>query len=151
MKRPLAHRIAVAAIVLGVALCPARGEGTAAETEAKTLRPCPSTPNCISTLAAEPGQRMAPIPFTGARESAQMWLRKVILAVPRAEITEEGPGYLAAEFRSRLFGFVDEAQFLFDEKNGLLHFRSGARTGWYDFGVNRSRMERIGEAFRTGR
>jgi uncharacterized protein (DUF1499 family) len=32
----------------------------------------------------------------------------------------------------------------------LHHFRSGARTGYYDFGVNRARMKRIVEAFESG-
>ena len=34
------------------------------------------------------------------------------------------------------------------EDNGLIHFRSGARTGYYDFGVNRSRLEGIAAAFK---
>ncbi len=113
----------------------------------KQLRPCPSSPNCVSSQAADPGHRMVPIPFTGAQEDAQSRLRTIIRALPRAEITRDEPGYLAVSFRSRVFGFLDEAEFVVDGDSRLIHFRSGARTGYYDFGVNRSRMEGIAEAF----
>jgi uncharacterized protein (DUF1499 family) len=90
---------------------------------------------------------MAPIPFTGALEAAQARLREIIRAMPRAEITLDQPGYLAVSFRSRVFGFLDEAEFVVDGDGGVIHFRSGAHTGYYDFGVNRSRMKGIAAAF----
>lgn len=113
----------------------------------KQLRPCPSSPNCVSSQAADPRCRMAPIPFAGTSEAAQVRLRQILKALPRTEITLDQPGYLAVTFRSRVFGFPDEAEFAFDGTRRLIHFRSGARTGYYDFGVNRSRMERIAKAF----
>ena len=67
--------------------------------------------------------------------------------MPRSEIVKDEPGYLAVIFRSKVFGFVDEAEFAFDEKSGEINFHSGARSGYYDFGVNRSRIERIRESF----
>jgi uncharacterized protein (DUF1499 family) len=142
-------KITLAAVVLSACLLPALATaGAEGEKSMKNLRPCPSSPNCVSTQAADPRQLMAPLPFTGGEEGARARMRAVVRALPRAEITRDEPGYLAAEFRSRIFGFVDEAEFVFNEAQGLIHFRSGARTGSYDFGVNRSRMERITEAFR---
>jgi uncharacterized protein (DUF1499 family) len=113
------------------------------------LRPCPSSPNCVSSQAVDPSQRMAPIPFYGSEEVAQARLRTIIRTIPRAEITLEQPGFIAVSFRSRVFGFLDDAEFVFDGAGGMIHFRSGARTGYYDFGVNRSRIERIVAAFAT--
>jgi uncharacterized protein (DUF1499 family) len=55
--------------------------------------------------------------------------------------------YIHAEFRSRLFGFVDDVEFSFDEDPKTVHLRSASRTGYYDFGVNRKRMERIRAQF----
>ena len=113
----------------------------------KHVRSCPSSPNCVSSQATDPRHRMAPIPFAGAPETARARLRTIIQAMPHAEITRDEPGYLTVSFRSRVFGFLDEAEFVVDSAGGLIHFRSGARTGYYDFGVNRSRMERITAAF----
>lgn len=117
----------------------------------KTLRPCPSSPNCVSSEAGDPRHRMEPVPYAGSREEAQARLRKIVQAMPRTEIMKEEPGYIEVYFRSRIFGFVDEAEFVFDEVNSLLRFRSGARTGYYDFAVNRSRMQSIAEAFRAAK
>lgn len=137
--------ILLLAIAMGAA-----GAGTIEGDQAlKQMRPCPSSPNCVSSQAADPRHRMAPIPFAGAQEAAQARLRTIIQAMPRAEITLDEPGYFAVSFRSRVFGFLDEAEFVVDGDRGLIHFRSGARTGYYDFGVNRSRMEGIAAAFTT--
>ena len=113
----------------------------------KRLRPCPSSPNCVSSQAVDQRHQMAPIPYAGVPEDAQVRLRTIIRAMPRAEITRDESGYLVVSFRSRVFGFLDEAEFVVDGDSRLIHFRSGARTGYYDFGVNRSRMERITAAF----
>jgi len=113
----------------------------------KALAPCPSRPNCVSSLAADKSHHMPPVSFTGSVEAAQERLMRIIRLIPRSEIVKDEPGYLAVTFRSKLFGFVDEAEFAFDEKSGEINFRSGARTGYYDFGVNRSRIEEIRKSF----
>ncbi len=113
----------------------------------KALAVCSSRPNCVSSLATDKAHRIPPISFTGPVEAAQERLMRIIRLMPRSEIVKEEPGYLAVIFRSKVFGFVDEAEFAFDEKSGEINFRSGARTGYYDFGVNRSRLEKIRESF----
>ena len=66
-------------------------------------------------------------------------------SMARASIVREEPSgaffYLYAEFRSKLLGFVDDLELLFDEKAGLFHVRSASRLGRRDFGVNRKRVE----------
>jgi uncharacterized protein (DUF1499 family) len=56
-------------------------------------------------------------------------------------------GYLHAEFRSALFGFVDDVEFRMDETAGRIDVRSASRTGYFDFGVNRRRVEEIRARF----
>ena len=34
--------------------------------EPLTLKPCPSSPNCVSSLAADPGRRIEPLPVYGS-------------------------------------------------------------------------------------
>ena len=91
-----------------------------------TLRPCPATPNCVSTEATDARQAMAPVPFTDAPDRAQARARAALLAEPRTTVVEERAGYLHAESRSRVF-----------------RFRSASRVGRRDFGVNRARMQRV--------
>lgn len=131
--------------------CIAQPVQTRADTDMPSVKnlltPCSGAPNCVSTQTDNPGQQMAPLPFTGTAEAAQARLKQVLTDLPRSEIVRAKPGYIAVLFRSLIFGFVDEAEFLIDETNGLIHFRSGARTGYYDFGVNRARMKQISDKF----
>ena len=115
--------------------------------DATSLTPCPDRRNCVSTQAAADRQRMSPIPFSGTAEQAQQRLEQVLEAMPRTTIVRRVPGRLDVEFRSRVFGFVDAAEFIIDESTHEIQFRSGARTGYSDFGVNRKRMERIAAEF----
>jgi uncharacterized protein (DUF1499 family) len=70
-------------------------------------------------------------------------LKAVIPALPRTKLIEDEELYLHYEFRSLLLRFVDDVEFLFDEKAKIIHFRSASRVGYGDFGVNRRRMEDI--------
>lgn len=111
------------------------------------LAPCPSTPNCVETLAEDPDQRMDPIPYEGDIEDAQEQLLAVIRSIRRATIVESEPGYIWAEFRTPVIGFIDDVEFLLDEDEKVIHFRSASRLGYSDLGVNRRRMEELAALF----
>ena len=113
----------------------------------KALAVCSALPNCVSSQATNRAHRMPPIGFTGPLEAAQERLLRVIRQIPQSEIVKDEPGYLAVIFHSKVFGFVDETEFAFDEKDGEINFYSVARSGFYDFGVNRSRLEKIRDSF----
>ena len=49
------------------------------------------------------------------------------------------------ELRTTLF--VDDAEFLLDPVNRVIHVRSASRLGYSDLGKNRSRMEEIRRQF----
>ncbi len=115
------------------------------------LAPCPRTPNCVST-EAPPGssKHMDPIPYTGSLDQARARLLQVLRDYPRTRIVSDPglePHYLKAECRSKLFRFVDDVEFVFDEGTKQIRFRSASRLGRKDFGVNRKRMEEIRAAF----
>ena len=107
------------------------------------LRPCPSTPNCVSTEATRARQAMPPVAFTDAPDRAQARARAALLAEPRTTVVEERAGYLHAESRSRVFRFVDDVEVVVDADARVFRFRSASRVGRRDFGVNRARMQRV--------
>lgn len=113
----------------------------------RSLPPCRRTPNCVSTQTDDPSKLMEPIPYSGPLAAARERLLAVLRALPRTRIVLEEPGYLKAECRSRLFRFVDDVDLLFDDQAKLIHFRSAARLGRRDFGVNRERMDEIRRQF----
>ena len=61
----------------------------------------------------------------------------------RATVVRHEGNYLYAEFKSKLMGFVDDVEFTYDDKAGVLHVRSASRLGRRDFGVNRARVDAL--------
>lgn len=111
------------------------------------LPPCPRTPNCVSTESVHPRHRIEPIPYTGTLAAAEARLLSVLRAIRGATVRQAGEGHWKVEFRTLVFRFVDDAEFVLDEGEKRIHFRSASRLGRSDFGVNRRRMERIRKDF----
>jgi uncharacterized protein (DUF1499 family) len=111
------------------------------------LAPCPESPNCVSTQAQDAIHRMEPISYNGSAEDAVTRIRAVISSRPRTKIVTEKGNYLHVEFVSALFRFVDDVEFLIDESNGKIDFRSASRVGYGDLGANRKRMKAISAEF----
>jgi uncharacterized protein (DUF1499 family) len=109
----------------------------------RTLGPCPSSPNCVSTQAQNEGHAIAPIRYRKSRPEAKEALKEIIRSLPRTKLLEEDEAYLHYEFTSLLLRFVDDVEFLFDDEAKTIHFRSASRTGYGDLGVNRKRMEQV--------
>ncbi|HEX8274607.1 MAG TPA: DUF1499 domain-containing protein [Longimicrobiaceae bacterium] len=137
----------LAAALLPLAGCRPAPRSLAAPGEA--LRPCPSTPNCVSTGAADARHAMPALPFADAPAAAQARARAALLAEPRTRVVAEAPGYLRAEARSRLLRFVDDVEVVVDADRRTVGFRSASRVGRSDLGVNRARMLRFSERFRA--
>ena len=102
-----------------------------------------STPNCVSSQAdpTDTEHYISPIRFKGNSVDAIAAARKAVEGMERTLVVRHEGNYLYAEFKSKLMGFVDDVEFTYDEKAGLLHVRSASRLGRRDFGVNRARVE----------
>ena len=111
------------------------------------LAPCPSSPNCVSSQAESKDKLIAPIRYQGAPEDARQKLVKVLEAMSHVEIKTDSDLYIHAVFRSAVFGFADDVEFQIAPDQHCIHVRSAARTGYYDFGVNRRRIEDIRKRF----
>ncbi|MGE0756223.1 MAG: DUF1499 domain-containing protein [Pirellulaceae bacterium] len=111
------------------------------------LAPCPDRPNCVASQAQDPRHAIAPLRFSGSADDAMARLHEVLSQQARCRIVRSEGRYLRAEFRSLVFRFVDDVEFLVDEAEHVIHFRSASRLGFSDLGVNRARMEHIRRAF----
>jgi uncharacterized protein (DUF1499 family) len=108
---------------------------------------CPGTPNCVCSIDTDRIHGIDPITFHGTQEEAEEKIKHVIATMERSKIVKSTGDYVHAEFKSKLFGFVDDVEFFIDEKGGLIQVHSESRTGIYDFGVNRKRVEEIRHRF----
>jgi uncharacterized protein (DUF1499 family) len=109
---------------------------------------CPDSPNCVSSDVT--GTRgIAPLRIRGAPQAAWQALEKRLKAAERVNIVASEPGYLHAEFRTRLLRFTDDVELELRAEQGVIAVRSASRVGYYDFGANRSRIEKLREQLRA--
>lgn len=121
-----------------------------AQVEAGRLADCPLPPHCVSSQADHRWYAIAPIRVRSTAAEDQARLRALIAGMPRAEIKAEQPGYLYATFRTPNAGFTDDLELLLSQDQQVFHVRSSGRIGWFDWDVNRDRVERIRAAFIDG-
>ncbi len=107
------------------------------------LAPCPSSPNCVSSETSNPEQRVKPFVLTIPPEKAWDLLIDQVSRLPRTTIVTREPRYLHVECRSQLFGFIDDLEFNLRPEQQIVAVRSASRSGYFDFGVNRSRIENL--------
>ena len=104
------------------------------------LAPCPNSPNCVSSQSTDPRHNIDPIPYATSLAEARATLLKIVRAMEQTKIVAETPSYIHAEFRIRGIGYVDDVEFFLDEQARIMHFRSSARLPYYDWEVNRKRL-----------
>jgi uncharacterized protein (DUF1499 family) len=114
------------------------------------IKPCPLSPNCVSSLETDKGHAIDPIRFAGSSTDAQYRMLHILNGLKRTRVLSFEDNAIEAEFVSSIFGFVDEVVFLFDDRKKVIHVRSASRIGFSDLGVNRRRMERIRKLFEKG-
>lgn len=109
--------------------------------------PCPNSPNCVCSQYPDQSHEIEPLTYKGSPEEARTRLLVVIQGMKQAKVVTAEELYLHVEFTSAVFRFVDDAEFFIDDTQKVIHLRSAARMGYYDFGVNRKRLETIRQKF----
>ena len=105
------------------------------------LAACPDSPNCVNSQASDTRHAIEALPLKGTPEQTQAYLKALLKDEPRASLVEETPGYLRAEFSSKLMRFVDDVEFVVGAAG--VDVRSASRLGYADFDVNRERIEQV--------
>jgi uncharacterized protein (DUF1499 family) len=113
------------------------------------LATCPNKPNCVSSQTTPSDKRHYIEALTYSDEPAQARVRfeRTITGMKHARVVAREANYWRAEFTSRLWRFVDDVEFLFDDDARRIDIRSASRVGYGDFGVNRRRVEEIRRRF----
>ena len=111
------------------------------------LLSCPKSPNCVLSQANGPKHQIHPIHYTSSVEIAKERLNQVILSMVDTRIITQNKVYWHVEFTTRWLRFIDDVEFYFPESEALIHLRSASRSGYWDLGVNRKRVEEIRSRF----
>ena len=111
------------------------------------LSPCPNSPNCVSSQSTDEAHFIEPLHYSGSPADARQKLIDILESIDRVRLEKVETDYIHAEFRSSVFRFVDDVKFWFPPDKPIIHVKSASRKGYYDFGANRRRVERLREAF----
>lgn len=122
-------------------------QDTSSGASPKGLKPCPASPNCVSSQAGDPEHAIAPLIYPDSRAEARARLRQVLAEMKRITIVADEDDSIRAEARSLIFRFVDDVEFIFPAAEKVIHVRSASRVGYSDLGVNRKRVEEIRRRF----
>jgi uncharacterized protein (DUF1499 family) len=114
-----------------------------------SLRPCPQTPNCVSSEEQDGSKGMAPLSFNSSASEA--W-KKLRMAIKQSGgvVKRDDNSYLWAIYTSTVFRFVDDMEFRLVPEKNIIHVRSGSRVGHSDLGVNRKNVEKLRKQFNSG-
>jgi uncharacterized protein (DUF1499 family) len=105
--------------------------------------PCPSSPNCVSSDAADSAHLVAAFALEMPAGDAWPAIRESVQNLPRTKIIAETSDYLHAECATAIFGFVDDLELHLWVAEGVIAVRWASRLGYSDLGVNRGRIENL--------
>lgn len=113
------------------------------------LAQCPSYPACVSSQALpdDEAHYIAPLVYAGPLEEARDRIIAILEKLERTTIVVALDDYVYAESVTPGLRYTDDVEFTFDDAAKLVHVRSSARVPYYDFEVNRQRVEAIRAAF----
>lgn len=113
------------------------------------LAPCGNRLNCVCSRAgADARHRVEPFAVSGDAAVAFGRLKDLLTGMPRTAVVNATDEYVHAVCRTRL-GFADDVECRLCRVDGVIHVRSASRLGYYDFGVNRARVELLRRQLQT--
>ena len=107
------------------------------------LTECPQWPRCVSSQTSQSKKHISPIIIKDDVTDSWRAARQAVSAMERSTIVEETDRYIRAEIISPWRVYTDDLELLLYPDEQLIHVRSSGRIGYYDFNVNRDRVESL--------
>lgn len=102
---------------------------------------CSFAPHCVSSTESDPKKYIAPIVVSAPQEWQR--LQQLVLAMPRTEIAVQDVNYLHTVTSTDIMRYKDDVELLYSPAKNTVDIRSSSRVGYYDFGINRARLEKL--------
>lgn len=108
------------------------------------LNTCGNSPNCVSSQDKRKDFFVKSLPRVNSYEKDKKKLKEICRSM-KANLVEEKKDYLHFVYTTPILRFKDDVEFLITDKE--IQIRSASRVGYYDFNVNKKRIEKIRELF----
>ena len=140
--RAIACRTALPLMVLTLSACSITRHSTGLAEDGE-LTPCPEPPRCVSSQAEDPDKQIAPFELQAHSDASWQRLGEVVNGMERTTVVKRSEYYLHAEVVSPWRFYTDDLELLRTRESNRVHVRSSARVGYYDFNVNRERVDKL--------
>lgn len=107
------------------------------------LTACPSPPRCVSSDASDERHAIEAYRITGDPAAAWAEALAALCEIPRLTVVAQSPDYVHAEITSPWGTYTDDLELQLRADEGVIAVRSSGRIGYYDFEVNRERVEAL--------
>ena len=109
----------------------------------RQLAKLPTSPNAVSSQTEQENKYVQPLEFEESLATSRRQILAILEQNPQIIILEQTENYIHAVATSSILKFKDDIEFYFDQEEEVIHFRSASRTGYWDFGVNRKRYNKL--------
>jgi len=106
------------------------------------LGTCASLSDCVSSQSTDQKHHIAPFRAHGDTERVM-----VDITTSGGKVLRVEGNYLHAEFKSSVLRTMDDVEFFYNERTGLVHIRAFSRGEPLDFPDNRERIEELRRIF----
>ncbi|MFT5220557.1 MAG: hypothetical protein ACI9LO_002998 [Planctomycetota bacterium] len=140
----------LAAVIFFIVLGIMSRSGNAAGLIDGKLSACPDKPNCIcSEFSGDNSHYLSPLALNKTIAETAMSNLHAVVSELGGEIQTADQYYLAARFKSALFGFVDDLEIRIDVEGQKIHLRSASRVGHGDLGANKKRIDQLKKMYQS--
>ncbi len=114
------------------------------------LATCPEKPNCTNSEYPDDADHyVTPLLMPNTSWDLLKDTLRTTVRQDGGEVKQVNEFYLASEYTSQTFEFVDDLEFRFDPNQEMLHIRSASRVGYSDLDANSERVQRIKKIIQT--
>lgn len=144
MKRSIQKALIVAAAIGLLSGCASFTEHRTGVVAGK-LTPCPAWPRCRSSDETDQEKVINSLKIPAGMDAKAFWnaAELAVRNLPRSKIIQSENGYLHAEITSPWHFYTDDLELLMRADQQEIAIRSSGRIGYFDFHVNRDRIEAV--------
>lgn len=135
-------KLIVLAATLAMSGCAAFNEHRTGVVDGR-LSECLQWPRCVNSDSDNPDKTIPPLKITGDTDTAWQIAQKTVTDMPRTKVVTMRQDYIHVEVTSPWNFYTDDLELLLRPSEKIIAVRSSGRIGYYDFHVNRDRVEAL--------
>ncbi|MGB3368236.1 MAG: DUF1499 domain-containing protein [Acidaminobacteraceae bacterium] len=111
------------------------------------LSELPNSPNGVSTQTSQTNKLVDVLKYKEDGKITREKIKKICMDFANSKLEAENDFYMRFVFTTEKMKYKDDVEFLFDDENKVVHYRSNSRVGYSDMGLNMERYLKIVDSY----